>query len=67
MIWFLPVSLSIMYLFRLNIKTVEESYMSGTDPEDESQSVADIGNMKVYQEIFQPSRIRMYNYLYLHA
>jgi hypothetical protein len=66
MIWFLPISLYITCLFRLNVKTVEESDLSGTDPEDESQSMADIGNMKVYQEIFQPSRIRMYK-LYLHA
>jgi hypothetical protein len=48
-----------MCLFRLNIKTIEEYDRSRTDPEDESQSMADIQNMKVYQEVFQPSRRRM--------
>jgi hypothetical protein len=61
MTWFLPVSLSMLYLFRLNVKTVAESDRSGSDPEDESESMANIENMKVYQEIFQPSRMRMYN------
>ncbi|PNF32849.1 Katanin p80 WD40 repeat-containing subunit B1 [Cryptotermes secundus] len=41
----------------LNIKTTEEYERSGTDPEDESQSMADIQNMKVYEVVFQPSRI----------
>jgi hypothetical protein len=55
----LPVSFSIIYHFRLNVKTIEESDRSGTDPEDESQSMADIQNMGVYQAVFQPSRRRM--------
>jgi hypothetical protein len=54
----LPVFLSIMYLFRLNIKTIEEYDRSGTDREDESQPVADIQNTKVYHAVFQPSRSR---------
>lgn len=48
-----------LYDFRLDVKTIEESDRSGTDPEDESQSVADIQNVGDYQAIFQPSRKRM--------
>jgi hypothetical protein len=55
----LPVFLSIMYLFRLNIKTSEEYDRPGTDPEDESQLMADFQNMKAYPVVFQPSRTRM--------
>ncbi|XP_021913295.1 katanin p80 WD40 repeat-containing subunit B1 isoform X2 [Zootermopsis nevadensis] len=40
----------------LDVKTIEESDRSGTDPEDESQSVADIQNVGDYEAIFQPSR-----------
>ena len=40
------------------MKTIEESDRSGTDPEDESQSVADIQNVGDYQAIFRPSRKR---------
>lgn len=39
----------------LNIKAIEEYDRSGTDPEDEPQSMAHIQNMKVYQ-VFQPNR-----------
>lgn len=48
-----------LYDFRLDVKTIEESDRSGTDPEDESQSMADIQNVGDYQAIFQPSRKRM--------
>jgi hypothetical protein len=48
-----------LYEFRLDVKTIEESDRSGTDPEDESQSMADIQNVGDYQAIFQPSRKRM--------
>ena len=48
-----------VYVFRLDVKTIEESDRSGTDPEDESQSMADIQNVGDYQAIFQPSRKRM--------
>lgn len=48
-----------VYDFRLDVKTIEESDRSGTDPEDESQSMADIQNVGDYQAIFQPSRKRM--------
>jgi hypothetical protein len=47
-----------MYDFRLDVKTIEESDRSGTDPEDESQSMADIQNVGDYEAIFQPSRKR---------
>jgi len=50
---------SAVYDFRLDVKTIEESDRSGTDPEDESQSMADIQNVGDYQAIFQPSRKRM--------
>ncbi|XP_069695123.1 katanin p80 WD40 repeat-containing subunit B1 isoform X2 [Periplaneta americana] len=40
----------------LDVKTIEESDRSGTDPEDEMQSVADIPNVGDYQAIFQPNR-----------
>lgn len=40
----------------LDVKTIEESDRSGTDPEDESQSMADIQNVGDYRAIFQPSR-----------
>jgi hypothetical protein len=53
------VDISGMYDFRLDVKTIEESDRSGTDPEDESQSMADIQNVGDYQAIFQPSRKRM--------
>lgn len=48
-----------VYDFRLDVKTIEESDRSGTDPEDESQSMAYIQNVGDYQAIFQPSRKRM--------
>nr|CAD7264120.1 unnamed protein product [Timema shepardi] len=41
---------------KLDVKTIEESDRSGTDPEDDLHSVADIPNVKDYQEIFQPNR-----------
>jgi hypothetical protein len=50
-----------MYGCRLDVKTIEESDRSGTDPEDESQSMADIQNVGDYQAIFQPSRKRTYS------
>jgi hypothetical protein len=53
------VILLVLYHFRLDVKTIEESDRSGTDPEDESQSVADIQNVGDYEAIFQPNRKRM--------
>ncbi|XP_046400090.1 katanin p80 WD40 repeat-containing subunit B1 isoform X2 [Ischnura elegans] len=41
---------------RLLVKTIEESDKSGTDPEDEMQSVADIKDVGDYRAIFQPNR-----------
>ncbi|KAG8233220.1 hypothetical protein J437_LFUL013274 [Ladona fulva] len=41
---------------RLLVKTIEESDKSGTDPEDESLSIADIKDVGDYQAIFQPNR-----------
>ncbi|XP_067007585.1 katanin p80 WD40 repeat-containing subunit B1 isoform X2 [Anabrus simplex] len=40
----------------LDVKTIEESDRSGTDPEDDSQSLADIQNVGDYRAIFQPNR-----------
>ncbi|KAJ4445662.1 hypothetical protein ANN_12346 [Periplaneta americana] len=48
--------MNILRDFRLDVKTIEESDRSGTDPEDEMQSVADIPNVGDYQAIFQPNR-----------
>jgi hypothetical protein len=47
-----------VHYFSLDVKTIEESDRSGTDPEDEPQSLADIQNVGDYQAIFQPSRKR---------
>ncbi|XP_071450039.1 katanin p80 WD40 repeat-containing subunit B1 isoform X2 [Hetaerina americana] len=41
---------------RLLVKTIEESDKSGTDPEDEMQSIADIKDVGDYRAIFQPNR-----------
>jgi hypothetical protein len=48
-----------MYHYRLDVKTIEESDRSGTDPEDESQSMADIPNVGDYEAVFQANRKRM--------
>lgn len=39
-------------------RTIEESDRSGTDPEDDSLSLADIQSMGDFQDIFQPNRRR---------
>ncbi|XP_063229661.1 katanin p80 WD40 repeat-containing subunit B1 isoform X2 [Bacillus rossius redtenbacheri] len=40
----------------LDVKTIEESDKSGTDPEDDAQSVAEIPNVQDYRDVFQPNR-----------
>lgn len=41
---------------RLDVKTIEESDRSGTDPEEDATSLADIKNVADYENIFQPNR-----------